>query len=226
MRDYTKLLTDGYYIGNISEIVSDQVEFQRMINRLKELSVDKSKMYWYRHVIRFHPEYVGGVEVKDIPARKALVDENGWSVGQQWYETVRTNENIDLFNYFQNIIVNFVPEIYPEVGPHNIRYNDQFTIYETGDFTGPHTDGTYDKNPGRLCVVLIYLSDEKDYNDGGGKFILEHNDQRIEVLPIKGTYVMLDFTNHNVAHEVEIVKNNFQRFCYINFVYNKEKENE
>jgi len=37
---------------------------------------------------------------------------------------------------------------------------------------------------------------------------------------------MLDFTKHNLFHEVEKVKNNFRRFCYISFVSNKEKKNE
>jgi len=44
------------------------------------------------------------------------------------------------------------------------------------------------------------------------------------VIPLKGNYVILDFTKHNLYHQVQEVKNNFRRFSYINFVYNKEKE--
>jgi hypothetical protein len=34
--------------------------------------------------------------------------------------------------------------------------------------------------------------------------------------------VIMDFTNHDILHEVEPVKNDFQRFTYLSFVYNEE----
>jgi hypothetical protein len=97
---------------------------------------------------------------------------------------------------------------------------------ENGDFIENHNDGGYDLNRGRLCVILIYLSDEKDHKADGGKFILRDDKLHEEIPPFKGNFVMLDFTKHNLFHEVEKVKNNFRRFCYISFVSNKEKKNE
>jgi len=41
------------------------------------------------------------------------------------------------------------------------------------------------------------------------------------VKPIKGKFCILDFTRNNPNHSVEMVKNDFRRFTYINFFYNK-----
>lgn len=219
-----QLSEKGYYIGKIDEVIKHQEVFQKMINKLIRLSDDKKLMYRYRHVIRMHPELGRDCSVEEIDARRKMVQDNNWTIGQQWYETIKTPENAEIFQFFRNAVAEFVPSLYPELNKKNIRYNDNFTLYENGDFIENHNDGGYLLNQGRLCVILIYLSDITDYHDGGGKFILTNNLYREEVLPVKGNYVMLDFTKHDLFHEVEEVKNNFRRFCYINFVYNKEKE--
>ena len=70
---------------------------------------------------------------------------------------------------------------------------------------------------------MIYLSDEKDYIDGGGKLIIDDGDTKEEVLPVKYNFSILDFTENNVNHAVEVVKNNFRRFTYIDFIYNESE---
>ena len=106
----------------------------------------------------------------------------------------------------------------------SVKIKKSGLIHENGDFIEPHTDGN---NLGRLCVILAYLSDIEDYNDGGGKLIIRDKDNNThEVLPVKGNYVMLDFTNHNINHAVEVVKNDFERYCYLSFIYNTDVTGE
>jgi Rps23 Pro-64 3,4-dihydroxylase Tpa1-like proline 4-hydroxylase len=217
-----QLLTEGYYIGKVDEIIKDFETFQKMIDKLVELSHDKKSMYRYRHVIRQHPEFGLSCEIDEIDYRRKMVLDNGWTIGQQWYETMENPENKEILQFFRNAVTEFIPTVYSELNKDNIRYNDSFTLYENGDFIEDHHDGDYLQNLGRLCVILIYLTDEKDYNDGDGTFILTEKNQ--EVIPLKGNYVILDFTKHDLYHQVREVKNNFRRFSYINFVYNKEKE--
>lgn len=221
-----QLLEKGYYVGKVDEIIKDPDTFQKMIDKLIFLSDDKKLMYRYRHVIKMHPEFGGDCLVDEIDSRTELVKQNNWSIAQQWYESIKIFQNEEMFEFFQKSVTKFIQPIYPEITEDNIRFNDSFTLYEDGDFIENHNDGGYDLNQGRLCVILIYLSDEKDYKDGGGKFILRDDKLHEEILPFKGNFVMLDFTKHDLFHEVEKVKNNFRRFCYISFVYNKEKENE
>ena len=71
-------------------------------------------------------------------------------------------------------------------------------------------------------MILIYLSYEKDYNDGGGQLIIEENKIRTTVLPINDNFCVLDFTQNNPEHAVEAVKNNFRRFTFIDFIYEKD----
>jgi Rps23 Pro-64 3,4-dihydroxylase Tpa1-like proline 4-hydroxylase len=130
-----------------------------------------------------------------------------------------TDDVVNAREYFRNLIESYVPQIYPDLKD-NIRHEDNFTLYENGDFITPHKDGY---NIGRYCVVLIYLSDEKDYIDGGGKLIIDNGDTKEEVLPIKYNFTILDFTENDINHSVEVVKNNFRRFTYIDFVYNESE---
>lgn len=60
----------------------------------------------------------------------------------------------------------------------------------------------------------------KDYINGGGRLIIDDGNIKEEVLPVKYNFSILDFTENNVNHAVEVVKNDFRRFTYIDFIYN------
>jgi hypothetical protein len=225
MNRYESLLTNGYYIGNLNEIVTDMQEFDSYIVRIKKTFTDCIEdNYIYRNVIQMHPEYSMFVELKDLDERREIIKKNNYSIGQQWYESVSsTAELLNCKYYFQDIVKNFITIPYPSLNrtTNNIRYNDSFTVFTPGDFIENHIDG---QDLARLCVVLIYLSDPNDYNDGGGEFVLPDNN--ITLLPLKGKYVILDFTKNNVRHAVNVVKNNFLRYSYIGFIYNIDMENK
>jgi Rps23 Pro-64 3,4-dihydroxylase Tpa1-like proline 4-hydroxylase len=96
-----------------------------------------------------------------------------------------------------------------------------FTLYEDGHFIDPHSDGL---NVGRVCGLIIYLSYEEDYNDGGGELVIETNSNTEYVIkPIFGTFSLLDFTKNNIRHSVNAVKNGFKRYSFIYF-YNRVNE--
>ena len=127
-------------------------------------------------------------------------------------------------NYFRKQIEKFIPNIYTDL-KNNITHVDSLTFYKDGDFIENHVDG---ENMGRRCVILIYLSDETDYetdheNDGGGQLIIKTNDEEIYIDPIKENFVILDFTKNNLQHAVSPVKNGFKRYTYVDFIYNKKE---
>lgn len=159
--------------------------------------------------------------IEEIEERKNFVKSNNLSLIQQWYEVKIEDEKVyEIKNYFRNRLQKILFELYPELNRNNISYLDTITLYENEDFIIFHEDG---KVLGRLCAILVYLSDVESYNDGGGKLLLSDKDTQIEVLPLRGNYVILDFTKHNIAHAVEAVKNNFRRFCYLSFIFNNDK---
>jgi len=221
-----QLLNKGYYVGKIAEIVDDLSAFDNFSNELISLSnANRSKYYMYRHnVDHGYPKLENRIELWEIPKRKKLVDDNKLHVFQQWCESMRdpNGELNHIRDFFRNVTESTVFKIYPELNSNNVYHTDSFTIFENGDFILDHTDG---ENIGRLCVILIYLSDPATYNDGGGNLVItdQSNHQTTEaVVPVRGNYTLIDFTKHNIRHKVEVVKNNFQRFCYINFIYNSD----
>lgn len=221
-----QLLTKGYYVGKVSEIVSNLSELDVYCNKLIELSADKSKYYAYRHNIDdAYSELPHRIAVHEVDERKKHVEDTGLKVFQQWYESIRDPDGKmePVRDYFRNITFDAVSKIYPELTRKNTTYNDSFTIFEDGDFIKSHTDGN--NNIGRVCVILIYISDPLSYNDGGGKLFITDKETHFdveEVVPLKGTFVLIDFTKHDIEHRVELVKNNFKRHCYISFVYNSD----
>jgi len=227
-----KFLDKGFYVGKTDEIIgSDKTEFFDKIDSLVSLSQTKDN-YAYRldykipnETVNRYPFYVFG---DDIAKRDEYIKSKNGEIGQRWWEiyTKETtsseiiNELQDLKEYFRKITLEYVKKIYPKLNETNIQHHDNFTLYENGDFIEPHRDGY---NKGRYCVVLIYLSYEKNYNDGGGRIFINDYGFDENVLPINENFCIIDFTSNNPIHSVEPVKNDFKRFTYLNFIYNKNE---
>jgi hypothetical protein len=216
VRDY---LTKGYYIGNSGKLFKDTNEFNHNVDLVISSSNDKSN-YLYRYeygIASGDDNYKRNITLDEIPQRDQFIEDNNAFVIQKWWETHHlSKEMMDAKLYFRSLIESYIPNIYPDL-KNNILHQDNFTLYENGDFITPHQDGY---NAARYCVVLIYLSDEKDYINGGGKLIIDDGNVKEDVLPVKYNFSILDFTENNVNHAVEMVKNDFRRFTYIDFIYN------
>lgn len=219
-------LNKGYYIGNLSEIIEDIEGFRK----IKDAFIEKNKTDEAKSGFRcryeytnFTPmEYIHSIPVTEIEERKKLIEENGYKTIQKWYEYCNQgqDEYIILQKELRKAIDQFVPKIYPELSGNMLNHGDGLTLYENGDFIEPHVDHA---NPERFCVVLIYLSDEENYNDGGAELLVGVGEENELVKPLFGTYVILDFQKNGVLHAVEPVKNDFQRWTYINFIHIKNK---
>jgi hypothetical protein len=208
-------------VGKTNELTTNKDEFFDKIDLLIKSSETKD-IYKYRldyNIYGPHENYKIHLTEEEIPLREQYIIENNRTVGQRWWESQGPSYTLDrLKEYFQEMSENFITKLYPEyVG--NISHVSNFTLYENGDFIQKHRDG---KNEGRICVILIYLSHEKDYNDGGGQLIIEENKIRTTVLPVNDNFCVLDFTQNNPEHAVEAVKNNFRRFTFIDFIYEKD----
>jgi Rps23 Pro-64 3,4-dihydroxylase Tpa1-like proline 4-hydroxylase len=156
--------------------------------------------------------YISSNEVKE---REKFIIDNNLNTFQRWWQYNGDNL-ISVKNYFRKNIVNFLSTIYGDMG--ELTHMDDITLFEGGDFIDEHKDGY---NEGRICVVLIYLSDSKTYQDGGGKLVIKNNGIVEEVYPINENFTILDFTQNNVTHVVTPVKNDFKRLTYINFISKK-----
>lgn len=232
------LTKGGYYFGDIDEIINDN-EFHKMLPDIRE-SCGKNENFRYRFDYRYYegnpyensdswvkkPHY----DLNDIKLLEKHVKETGAVEVQRWWETFQYDDNLQKGReYLRNKIEEFLLKIYPDLKD-NFNHQDAFTVYENGDHITPHNDG---ENRKRYCVVLIYLSDENLYNNGGGELKIVENDEVYLVKPVYGKFAILDFTLNNPDHSVEMVKNDFKRYTYIDFVHDNklvmeeiEKENK
>jgi Rps23 Pro-64 3,4-dihydroxylase Tpa1-like proline 4-hydroxylase len=213
------LFDNGFYVGKLDEIFTDINTLNGKIEELKSLS--KTKEYYSArfdyNLSDNEPRYKISLNEEEYEERKKFVKENNKKVVQKWWESTSPVFN-ELKNYFNDEVVKCLKKIYPEsIG--NELHNSNFTLYENGDFITPHRDGF---NISRYCVILIYLSDEKDYNNGGGELVIIENGVEVVVPPIKGNFAILDFTRNNANHAVNPVKNDFVRYTYINFYQNEK----
>lgn len=221
-----KYLKDGFYVGNVENIFDDIELFKTYSHEICNLYKDRNLRFEDGFSYRF--EYSNQNNEKQKPSLKSFEEiierENhlktmGYHTIQRWWELGTFNKSGKYKDYFREHIHNYLIKIYPEL-QNNIIDGDTFTVYENGDFIQMHADGTH---PERYCVVLLYLSDKKDYINGGGRLIVGDDSRKLEYIePTNDKFVLLDFTKNNLNHAVEMVKNNFQRFTYINFISNKE----
>jgi len=214
----------GYYIGNISEIIENVGEFEKLKNVFIENNKNEKGRFRYRYeYTNFTPlVYNHQIKVEEIEERRKLIEENGYKTIQKWYEFCSQfqDDYIDVVSVIKSSINKFIPKIYPDL-ENRMNFTESITLYENGDFIEPHIDHVSEE---RYCVVLLYLSDEQNYNDGGAELLVGVGDQNELVKPLFGTYVILDFKENGVLHAVEETKNNFQRFTYINFISIKSDE--
>lgn len=232
------LTKGGYYFGDINEIINNDPIFIDMLNDIRE-SCDKEENFGYRFDYRYYqgnPYEHNDTWVKKphytnedvILLEKHIKDTEAVEV-QRWWETIRYDNNLQKGReYLRKKIEEYIIKIYPDLKD-NFNHQDAFTVYKNGDHITPHNDG---ENRKRYCVVLIYLSDENYYNNGGGELKIVENGETNLVKPTYGNFAILDFTLNNPDHSVEMVKNDFKRYTYIDFVHDNklvmaemEKEN-
>ncbi len=222
-----KLLEEGAYVGNIMDFINvdEYNEMLSVIEKVKDYSVvNRDTELHCRYMINNHKDnYEHMIPLSEIESRDLYVQKNNLTIFQKWFE-YKIKQEPDGPNYtdfFINICKRILDHFYPNV---EINYSGGFggfTLYEDGHFIVDHNDGN---NVGRVCVIIMYLSSELEYNnDGGGELVVKTNSQKeYTIKPILGTFSLLDFSQNDVHHQVNMVKNGFKRYSFINFFYTKQ----
>ena len=214
---FNEIFIDGLHVGKTNDLIKNKGTYIDTINILKSIPLTEEN-YSCRYQVIDTVGHGDLLKLSQIEERDKLVKENNLTVFQKWF-TINHSYQIDLLkSYFREEIKDMILKLYPDLND-GMELSDTFTLYTDGDFILPHADG---ENVGRRCVIIIYLSNELDYNDGGGNFVGYQNNNEVHVIPTKDNFVILDFTKGNPEHWVTPVKNGFKRYSYICFV-NKQK---
>lgn len=225
------LLNEGGFAGNIFDFLElDEIEnLKNLITKIKEYATNERDTeltcrYNY-HLLEADPEtglnendtFIHSIKLSEVAERDAFVKEHNREILQKWFEFTGFDEEC---KYFNKISEKILKVFYPN---QHIDFSQMpnFTLYEDDHFIADHSDGL---NVGRVCGLIIYLSYEEDYNDGGGELVIQTNSNtQYTIKPIFGTFSLLDFTKNNVRHSVNPVKNGFKRYSFIYF-YNRVSE--
>jgi len=151
--------------------------------------------------------------------QKHLDSYKSFNNGQNWYFKNKIPFNREILKeVFDKTIIT---DLYNEDIIDKTKYSEfehiyretDFTLYVKNNFIEEHADA---EDSGRLCVFLMYLSD--DYKDGyGGEIVVNKS---VKITPEFGNIVILDFTKHNLNHEVlAVTEPDFKRYAIINFLY-------
>jgi hypothetical protein len=223
------LIDEGVYCGNLFDFLnSEEIEYTKtLIDRVKQFSIEErdTELYCrYNHTLIQDLEnnidenigFISTIKLSEVAKRDEFVKENKRDITQKWFEF--WGFDMDCL-YFMEISKKILDNFYPNIDI-NYEQSPQFTLYEDGHFIAEHNDG---ENIDRVCALIIYLSYDEDYNDGGGELIVTGNSGKIYTIkPTFGTFSLLDFTKNNAKHSVSEVKNGFKRYAFISF-FNKQK---
>jgi len=119
-------------------------------------------------------------------------------------------------NYYKPYFDKMARYLYDVEESKQLKFNSQFTMYSNKCFLQNHKDGKVD---GRLCVILIYLNEEYD-EENGGILILNGNEK---VLPKIGNVAILDLSSFDIEHQVTEVVGEQNRYCVLSFISLKDE---
>lgn len=209
-------INEGVYVGSLFDFVDkNDATLLNNINLLKKFAKENTSDIRCRY--QYYPgekNYEDSIAFDEVDARNKFVKENNLNIWQRWYEF---HSDFTLNQYFRKIGFDIVKAMYPNSNYkiEDFKNNGNFTMYLDGDMICPHMDGL---NDGRVCGLIIYLTPEEEYNDGGGELtIITNSKKEFSVKPVLGNFSLLEFVNSNITHGVNPVKNGFIRFAYTTF---------
>ena len=92
----------------------------------------------------------------------------------------------------------------------------ELAVYDKDCFIKDHNDGL---DPKRVCVLICYLSKDWEKGMGGELILTDLNGNKIEIEPRFGNFVIFNFKEENLQHEVKkITHNSFHRKSLIQII--------
>ena len=234
----TSLRKKGYHIGTFEDLfTNEEIEFLKiMLNSIIQTfkNVDnvecKTQHTGMNHrypFYNFEETYIH--PYKDIPLVDEFMKENGVSIFQRWKQLsgrAILGKRKELSELLDKVKFNIVEKCYSEFGlkKEDVDLGGQGTIamYEKGDKQPAHYDAGSKKT---IFGIIFYLTPEEDWDETkGGEFLINHTDEKLA--PIFGNYIILDFVDNSISHQVLELLKDYRRYTIISFPSIKENGSE
>jgi Rps23 Pro-64 3,4-dihydroxylase Tpa1-like proline 4-hydroxylase len=211
MSKYDSLFEKGYYFGDLSEMSFNVDEYNKKCKEIMSFADDKDKYFEYFNITGNNlPHRIPYTERDERINYNKINNFNPYNSANNLIEC---NETRPYKYYFKDIVLNFIPNVYPELNPEDLDVNTGIQMYQDGDYQQSHSDGHIG-----LCVFIIYFSDPSTYNYTGRLEMLEgpYPEKVIDRIdPISGKFAIFDTVHNNIRHRVEKVTGDFRRFSFL-----------
>ena len=212
MSKYSSLFEKGYYFGDTSEMSFNVEEYDKKCKEVMSFADNKDKYFNYFNIITDGmPHRIPYTERNE---RLNYIKENPLPIPYNSANDLKEmDETRPYMHYFRDIILDFMPNVYPDLDKNKLHLNHGIQMYQDGDYQNAHSDGHIG-----LCVFILYFSDSSIYNYSGRLEMLdgpypENVIDRID--PINGKFAMFDTVHNNIRHRVEKVTGDFKRFSFL-----------
>lgn len=230
----------GFHVGSIEELTDNSEWFNATCDTFINFP-DYEPSHWdcFYPIVNFHnnPELPPIIPLQDVPERDMFVRKNNLQWHQKWYRLISNPELLQekkdnlrflVDRFLRNDVYSHIFTTENLKKGWSINFNDNITMYDDkGCYICKHQDGGEAKNhsaSGKIAAVIVYLTNKEEWSEkNGGEFVCTANNfENTEPIskkipPVRGTYVMLDFTKNNVWHEVLPVRHGFKRWSYLAF---------
>jgi len=198
----------GYIVGNGNEFFGS--EYETILKKVADEDF-MSKRYCVFYSIG---------KVENVERTEMMSYAEACKVKDQIIKEKEDLVQIWLYNYeYQER--NIIDYVYPKlqtIWPDYkfIKNGFELAVYNKNCFIEDHNDGEHNK---RICILICYLSDDWNKDMGGELYITEKNGNQIEVEPKFGNFVIFNFKEANLQHEVKkILDDNFARKSLIQII--------
>jgi hypothetical protein len=219
---------NGYHIGTFDEFLTNG-EIQTIKNayeNIKTLFLNGDNIICKtEHTGDHRYPFYNGKETYNHPYNDIhLVDgymkEHGYNIHQRWKQLNNQvnyplrSELMDIMKKYKYEILNRFYSEYKFV-KEDIDIGGEGTIglCEKGDRQPPHFDAGSERT---IFGVIHYFTDESEWDvESGGDFLINSNNLKIP--PTFGKYVILDFVDNLLEHQVLELKKDYKRYTIVSF---------
>jgi Rps23 Pro-64 3,4-dihydroxylase Tpa1-like proline 4-hydroxylase len=202
----------GYIVGNGNEFFGP--EYETILRKVADEDY-MSKRYCVFYSIG---------KVENVERTEMMGYAEACKVKDQIIKEKENLVQIWLYNYEyqERTIIDYVYPKLQTIWSDNkfIKNGFELAVYNKDCFIEDHNDGEHNK---RICILICYLSDDWNKDKGGELFITDKNGNQIEVEPRFGNFVIFNFKEANLQHEVKkILDDNFARKSLIQIINEEE----
>ena len=204
----------GYIYGNGNEFFGP--DYENILDKINDIDYKKT-----RYCVFYSKGTVANVDRTEMMSyenalieKERILKEND-DIVQIWLYDYGFGEKTIIEYGF-----NKLEETWPDF---QLRKNGfELAVYNKDCFIKDHNDGL---DPKRVCVLICYLSKDWEKGMGGELILTDLNGNKIEIEPKFGNFVIFNFKEENLQHEVKkITHDSFHRKSLIQLISEKEYE--